>query len=585
MKELKKLNKYFWKYRYRLFAGIIITIVAQMFMVMTPGFIGDAISVLQKYLEGDIDVEVVKADLLKYILYIVGAAIIGGFLTFLMRQTIIVMSRHIEFDLKNEVFRHYEELTQSFYKRNRTGDLMSRISEDVSKVRQYAGPAVMYSTNTVVRMTVVIIQMLWISRELTVYALIPVPFLGIVMYYLSREVNKRSYLYQKNLSALSSFSQEIFSGIRVVKAYAIEDQKNKVYDDLTNHSKNTYMSLAKISSLIGPAMIFLIGLSNLFVVYIGAKMYIDGTITDIGTIAKFILYINFLTWPIASLGWISSMVQEAESSQKRINEFLNEKPEIINTNPNHSDIKGKIEFDKVSFTYDDTKIQALKEVSFTLHENETLAILGKTGSGKSTVLELICRLHDADKGEILIDNQPLKSLNLYDLRQAIAMVPQDAFLFSDSIKNNIRFGKEDADENEIRRYAKIADVDKNIMKFEKQYDTVLGERGITLSGGQKQRVSIARALIKEVPILLLDDSLSAVDTETEERILNNLKNITANRTTIIVTHRVSSAKNADKIIILDEGRVVEQGTHEQLIEAQGYYHDLYDKQLLEKELK
>lgn len=585
MKELKKLNKYFWKYRYRLFAGIIITIVAQMFMVMTPGFIGDAISVLQKYLEGDLDVEVVKADLIKYILYIVGAAIIGGFLTFLMRQTIIVMSRHIEFDLKNEVFRHYEELTQSFYKRNRTGDLMSRISEDVSKVRQYAGPAVMYSTNTVVRMTVVIIQMLWISRELTIYALIPVPFLGIVMYYLSREVNKRSYLYQKNLSTLSSFSQEIFSGIRVVKAYAIEDQKNKVYDDLTNHSKNTYMSLAKISSLIGPAMIFLIGLSNLFVVYIGAKMYIDGTITDIGTIAKFILYINFLTWPIASLGWISSMVQEAESSQKRINEFLNEKPEIINTNPNHSEIKGKIEFDKVSFTYDDTKIQALKEVSFTLNENETLAILGKTGSGKSTVLELICRLHDADKGEILLDNQPLKSLNLYDLRQAIAMVPQDAFLFSDSIKNNIRFGKENADEEEIRQYAKIADVDKNIMKFEKQYDTVLGERGITLSGGQKQRVSIARALIKEAPILLLDDSLSAVDTETEERILNNLKNITANRTTIIVTHRVSSAKNADKIIILDEGRVIEQGTHEQLIEAQGYYHDLYDKQLLEKELK
>lgn len=585
MKELKKLNKYFWKYRYRLFAGIIITIVAQMFMVMTPGFIGDAISVLQKYLEGDLDAEVVKADLIKYILYIVGAAIIGGFLTFLMRQTIIVMSRHIEFDLKNEVFRHYEELTQSFYKRNRTGDLMSRISEDVSKVRQYAGPAVMYSTNTVVRMTVVIIQMLWISRELTIYALIPVPFLGIVMYYLSREVNKRSYLYQKNLSTLSSFSQEIFSGIRVVKAYAIEDQKNKVYDDLTNHSKNTYMSLAKISSLIGPAMIFLIGLSNLFVVYIGAKMYIDGTITDIGTIAKFILYINFLTWPIASLGWISSMVQEAESSQKRINEFLNEKPEIINTNPNHSDIKGKIEFDKVSFTYDDTKIQALKEVSFTLNENETLAILGKTGSGKSTVLELICRLHDADKGEILLDNQPLKSLNLYDLRQAIAMVPQDAFLFSDSIKNNIRFGKENADEEEIRQYAKIADVDKNIMKFEKQYDTVLGERGITLSGGQKQRVSIARALIKEAPILLLDDSLSAVDTETEERILNNLKNITANRTTIIVTHRVSSAKNADKIIILDEGRVIEQGTHEQLIEAQGYYHDLYDKQLLEKELK
>ena len=585
MKELKKLNKYFWKYKYRLFIGIVITIVAQIFMVMTPGFIGDAISVLQKYLEGSMTADQVKSDLIRYILLIIGATVIGGFLTFLMRQTIIVMSRHIEYDLKNEIFRHYQNLSQSFYKRNRTGDLMSRISEDVSKVRQYVGPAVMYSTNTIIRMAIVIVQMLIISRELTMYALIPVPFLGIVMYYLSREINKRSYLYQKNLSTLSSFSQEIFSGIRVVKAYAIEDEKNKEYDDLTTHSKETHMNLVKVSSLIGPAMIFLIGLSNLFVVYIGAKMYIDGTITDIGIIAQFILYINILTWPIASLGWISSMIQEAESSQKRINEFLNEIPEIKNLQPEHTKVQGEIEFKNVSFTYTDTQIQALKNVSFTLSKNETLAILGKTGSGKSTILELICRLYDADNGEILIDNQSIKSLNLYDLRDAIAMVPQDAFLFSDSIKSNIRFGKEDATEEEIRHYAQLADVDKNIMKFDKQYDTVLGERGITLSGGQKQRVSIARALIKEAPILLLDDSLSAVDTETEERILNNLKNITVNRTTIIVTHRVSSAKNADRIIILDEGKIVEKGTHDELINAGGYYQDLYNKQLLEKEIK
>ncbi|WP_277632067.1 ABC transporter ATP-binding protein [Avrilella dinanensis] len=585
MKELKKLNKYFWKYRYRLFIGIVITVVAQIFMVMTPGFIGDAISVLQKYLEGSMTADQVKSDLIRYILLIIGATVIGGFLTFLMRQTIIVMSRHIEYDLKNEIFRHYQNLSQSFYKRNRTGDLMSRISEDVSKVRQYVGPAVMYSTNTIIRMAIVIVQMLIISRELTMYALIPVPFLGIVMYYLSREINKRSYLYQKNLSILSSFSQEIFSGIRVVKAYAIEDEKNKEYDDLTTHSKETHMNLVKVSSLIGPAMIFLIGLSNLFVVYIGAKMYIDGTITDIGIIAQFILYINILTWPIASLGWISSMIQEAESSQKRINEFLNEIPEIKNLQPEHTKVQGEIEFKNVSFTYTDTQIQALKNISFTLGKNETLAILGKTGSGKSTILELICRLYDADNGEILIDNQSIKSLNLYDLRDAIAMVPQDAFLFSDSIKSNIRFGKEDATEEEIRHYAQLADVDKNIMKFDKQYDTVLGERGITLSGGQKQRVSIARALIKEAPILLLDDSLSAVDTETEERILNNLKNITANRTTIIVTHRVSSAKNADRIIILDEGKIVEKGTHDELINAGGYYQDLYNKQLLEKEIK
>lgn len=585
MKELKKINKYFWKYRYRLIAGIVITVVAQIFMVMTPGFIGDAISVLQKYLEGSMNADEVKSDLIRYILYIIGATVIGGFLTFLMRQTIIVVSRHIEFDLKNDIFLHYQKLSQGFYKRNRTGDLMSRISEDVSKVRQYAGPAVMYSTNTIIRMAIVIVQMLIISRELTMYALIPVPFLGIVMYYLSREINKRSYLYQKNLSTLSSFSQEIFSGIRVLKAYAIEDKKNKEYDDLTTHSKETHMSLVKISSLIGPAMIFLIGLSNLFVVYIGAKMYIDGVINDIGIIAQFILYINILTWPIASLGWISSMIQEAESSQKRINEFLNEKPEIVNTQPQSTEIQGKISFQNVSFTYEDTQIQALKNISFTLEKNETMAILGKTGSGKSTILELICRLYDTEKGEILIDDTPITELNLYDLRQAIAMVPQDAFLFSDSIKNNIRFGKQDASEDEIRHYAKIADVDKNIMRFDKQYDTVLGERGLTLSGGQKQRVSIARALIKEAPILLLDDSLSAVDTETEERILNNLKNITANRTTIIVTHRVSSAKNADRILILDEGKIVEQGTHDELISAGGYYQELYDKQLLEKEIK
>src|SRR5690554_2084182 len=585
MKELKKINKYFWKYRYRLIAGIVITVVAQIFMVMTPGFIGDAISVLQKYLEGSMNADEVKSDLIRYILYIIGATVIGGFLTFLMRQTIIVVSRHIEFDLKNDIFLHYQKLSQGFYKRNRTGDLMSRISEDVSKVRQYAGPAVMYSTNTIIRMAIVIVQMLIISRELTMYALIPVPFLGIVMYYLSREINKRSYLYQKNLSTLSSFSQEIFSGIRVLKAYAIEDEKNKEYDDLTTHSKETHMSLVKISSLIGPAMIFLIGLSNLFVVYIGAKMYIDGVINDIGIIAQFILYINILTWPIASLGWISSMIQEAESSQKRINEFLNEKPEIVNTQPQSTEIQGKISFQNVSFTYEDTQIQALKNISFTLEKNETMAILGKTGSGKSTILELICRLYDTEEGEILIDDTPITELNLYDLRQAIAMVPQDAFLFSDSIKNNIRFGKEDASEDEIRHYAKIADVDKNIMRFDKQYDTVLGERGLTLSGGQKQRVSIARALIKEAPILLLDDSLSAVDTETEERILNNLKNITANRTTIIVTHRVSSANNADRILILDEGKIVEQGTHDELISAGGYYQELYDKQLLEKEIK
>lgn len=585
MKELQYLNKYFKKYKYKFLLGIFITIIAQIFSLFTPEFIGDSISAIEEYSKGTMGSEAVKSELLINIILIVVTTLIAGALTFLMRQTLIVMSRHVEFDLKNEIFRQYENLSQSFYKKSRTGDLMNRISEDVGKVRMYVGPAVMYALNTVIRFAVVTTHMYIISPKLTFYTLLPLPILAYSIFVISKEINKRSTLYQQNLSKLSTFTQEMFSGIRVIKAYALEKQKQDDFTVLSRDSKDKNMSLAKVNALFGPLMILLIGISNLVVIYVGGIMYMDGAIPDIGVIAQFILYINMLTWPVASLGWISSMVQEAEASQKRINEFLKTAPDIQNNNAEHSPIMGSIAFNDVTFTYEDTNITALKNISFTVNKGETLAVLGKTGSGKSTLLSLISRLYDVEKGSITVDNEDVKNLNLYDLRNSIGFVPQDAFLFSDSIKNNIRFGKEEASEDEVIAVAKKAVVHNNIVTFNKQYETVLGERGITLSGGQKQRVSIARAMIKDAPILLLDDCLSAVDTETEEAILNNLLEFCRDKTTIIVSHRVSSAKNADKIIILEDGEILQQGTHNQLVNQPGYYKELYLKQLSEKELQ
>ncbi|WP_264558425.1 ABC transporter ATP-binding protein [Flavobacterium sp. N2270] len=585
MKELQYLNKYFIKYKYRFFLGIIITIVAQIFSLFTPELIGNSIKTIEEFTKQEnISLALVKKELFYNVILILVTTIIAGFLTFLMRQTLIVMSRFIEFDLKNEVYNHYQKLSQSFYKQNRTGDLMSRISEDVGKVRMYVGPAVMYSLNTFIRFTVVIIYMYNISPELTLYSLLPLPLLSYGVFKISSEIHKRSSEFQKNLSTLSSFAQEIFSGIRVIKAYAIEKEKEKEFEALTHESKNKSMSLVKVNSLFGPLMILLIGLSNLVVIYVGGTMYIDGKIESIGVIAQFILYINMLTWPVASLGWVSSLVQEAEASQKRLNEFLKITPSIQNTSSQHDEIVGKIEFKNATFTYDDTNITALKNISFEINPGETLAILGKTGSGKSSILTLVSRMYDVTKGSILIDNKLIQDVNLNDLRNNISVVPQDAFLFSDTIKNNIKFGNENATDNEVIDAAKKAIVHNNIINFTNQYDTILGERGITLSGGQKQRVSIARALIKNAPILLLDDCLSAVDTETEEAILNSLTKYCKNKTTILVSHRVSSAKNATKIIILDEGQIIQQGTHNQLLEQEGYYKDLYNKQLSEKEI-
>ena len=577
MKELQHLNKYFYKYRTRIIIGVIITVASKIFSVFVPKYIGSIIDVINKQIQNpNTDLDTFKSTLLTYFLIIVGAAAFSGIMTFLMRQTLINVSRYIEFDLKNEVYQQYQKLSLNFYKKNRTGDLMNRISEDVGKVRMYVGPALMYSINTLTLFVVVIIFMYKQSPTLTMYTLIPLPVLSVIIYKISSEIHKRSTIVQQYLSKLSTFSQETFSGISVIKAYGIEPQTYTNFEDLSETSKQKQLSLVRIQAFFFPMMILLIGLSNVVVIYFGGKQYMAGQIT-LGTISEFIMYVNMLTWPVATVGWVTSIVQEAEASQKRINEFLKTEPEIKNLNPNPSHISGDIAFKNVSFTYDDTNIQALKDVSFSIKQGETLAIIGKTGSGKSTILDLVGRLYDVQNGTITIDNTAIQQLNLDSLRQAIGYVPQDAFLFSDTINNNIKFGKENATDQEVVEAAKQAQVHKNILNFNKKYDTVLGERGITLSGGQKQRVSIARALIKQPQIMLFDDCLSAVDTETEEKILNNLKKVTTGKTTIIVSHRISAAKNAHQIIVLDDGKIAQQGTHDQLINMDGYYKELYLK--------
>jgi ATP-binding cassette subfamily B protein len=583
MKELRYLNKYFKKYWFKLLVGIIITIIARVFSLVMPSYVNKSIQAVEAFIAGTVSRTETKEVLLQYILIIVGAALLSGLFTFLMRQTIINVSRYIEYDLKNEVFDHYLSLNLNFYKRNRIGDLMNRISEDVGQVRMYAGPAIMYGIQTLTLFACLIPLMFIKAPTIALYTLTPLPILSILIYQISRIIHKRSTKVQEFLSSLSTFTQESFSGISVIKAYNLEPKVNAELKELAIEGKNTSMDLAKVNAWFFPLMILLIGISNIFVIYIGGKQYIDGEIESIGIIAEFILYVNMLTWPVAVVGWLTSIVQRAEASQKRINEFLNEQPTIKNEVAEPTPIRGKIEFKDVTFTYEDTNITALKNVSFTVKEGQTVAILGKTGSGKSTILDLIARLYDVQSGEILIDGRPIKSLNLNSLRNAIGAVPQDAFLFSDSIANNIRFGKEDATQEEIEEVAKKAAVHKNIMGFAKKYDTVLGERGITLSGGQKQRVSIARALLKDPAIYLFDDCLSAVDTETEEEILNNLKKASQNKTTLIVSHRVSSAKSADKIIILEDGKIIQEGTHDELNMVNGYYKELYLEQLTEKE--
>ena len=585
MKNLRHLNKYFLKYKWKLLIGLIITIAARIFAIYFIPLVGKSSVIIEKYLKGELtDIAELRSQLAWNILLIVGTTLVAAFFTFLMRQTFIVVSRHMEYDLKNEVFQHYQELSLNFYKKNRTGDLMNRISDDVSKVRMYLGPAIMYSVTTFASTVVVLIFMLRSAPELTLYTVIPLPILSFAIYRLSVAIHKRSTIVQQYLSKLNTFTQESFSGIAVIKSYGIEPQTNRNFTDLSNDNRDKNIDLVKVQAFFFPLMVLLIGISNIIVIYVGGQKIISGEIANIDVLVEFILYVNTLTWPVASIGWVTSLVQQAEASQERINEFLSQDPEILNHKEEKDEIEGQIKFKDVTFTYDDTNITALKNLSFEVNKGETLAIIGKTGSGKSTILDLIGRLYDIDSGEILIDGKNVMDLNLESLRESIGYVPQDAFLFSDSIKNNIKFGKTEASEEEIINAAKNASVHKNIMAFSKGYDTVLGERGITLSGGQKQRVSIARAIIHEPQILLFDDCLSAVDTETEEEILNNLFKITRDKTTIIVSHRISSAKNAEKIIILEDGEIQQQGTHEELLAVEGYYKELFRKQLNEKEM-
>lgn len=584
MKELQHLNKYFLKYKGKLILGVIITIIAQVFALVTPKLIGNSLTSVDQYINGQItDLGIVKNALWMNILIIVAAAALASFFTFLMRQTIINISRYVEYDLKNEVYQQYQNLSTNFYKKNRTGDLMNRISEDVGKVRMYAGPAIMYSIRTITLFACLVPLMFITAPKVAIYTLVPLPILSFLIYKLSRAIQKRSTIVQQFLSKLSTFTQESFSGVSVIKAYGIEPQIKNTFNEMVIEGKTKNMDLVKVNAWFFPMMILLIGASNILVIYIGGRQYIDGQI-DFGVLAEFIMYVNMLTWPVATIGWVTSIVQQAEVSQKRINEFLKVEPEIQNLVAETSPIQGNIAFKNVSFTYDDTNITALKNISFSLKTGETLAIVGKTGSGKTTVLDLISRMYDTGDGVIEIDNTPIRDLNLNSLRNAISIVPQDAFLFSETIKENIKFGKEDATDEEVIDAAKFASVHKNIIGFKKGYDTILGERGITLSGGQKQRVSIARAIIKDPNILLLDDCLSAVDTETEEEILSNIERITKNKTTIIVSHRISSAKNADKIIVLDDGKIIQNGSYDDLIDEDGYFKELYLKQLSEKDL-
>ena len=578
MKSLKYLNKFFYKYRFRILIGILITIIARIFALVAPNLIGDSITIIDNYLSYGNDPTIVKKSLINNILLIIGASITAGFFTFIMRQTLINVSRFIEFDLKNEIFQKYQDLDINFYKNNRVGDLMNRISEDVSKVRMYVGPALMYSINTITLFIIIITYMFSIDVKLTLYTVTPLPLLSFIIYKLSKKINIKSLKVQESLSKLTTISQESFSGISIIKSYTIEDELNKHIQEISTETKNRHVDLAKFQSWFLPMMVLLIGVSNILVIYIGGNQFIDGKI-ELGILAEFIIYVNMLTWPVATVGWVTSIVQQAEASQARINQFLKEKIKVINKNSEILKINGDLEFKNINFIYEETNIKALSDINFKLKKGESLGIIGPVGSGKSTLLELIVRNYDPMSGEILIDNLNLKNHNKNNIRENISYVPQTTFLFSDTIKNNIRFGKNDAQMPEIKKYSKVSCISDEIEDFPQKFDSILGERGINLSGGQKQRIALARALIKKPKILLLDDCLSAVDLETENEITNNLQRESGNITKVIVSQRTSTIKKCNKIIVLNHGNIIEAGNHEELIRnPKGYYYQINYKQ-------
>ncbi len=585
MKELKYLNKFFFKYRNRIVIGVLITIIARIFALVAPNLIGDSITLIEKYfLLEEISRENLEKNLLNNILLIIGSALTAAVFTFLMRQTLINMSRFIEFDLKNVIYSKYQELDQTFYKVNRTGDLMNRISEDVSKVRMYVGPALMYTINTATLFVIIISYMISVSPSLTIYTIIPLPFLSYLIFKLSKHINIKSKSVQESLSKLTTFTQESFSGISVIKSNTIEDVVINQMSEYSDDTKQKNIDLAKFQSWFFPLMILLIGISNLIVIFVGGNKYIIGEI-ELGILAEFIIYVNMLTWPVATVGWVTSIVQQAEASQKRINEFLKQKTRIENLNKKQYEIFGDIKFEHVTYEYEETNIKALNNLSFEIKKGQSLGILGGVGTGKSTIAELIVRNFDPTIGKVFIDGKNLRKHNLDLIRKNVGYVPQSTFLFSDTILNNIKFGNPESSFEKIIKYAKISNVHDDIMKFGEQYNSVLGERGINISGGQKQRIAIARAMIKEPSILILDDSLSAVDTKTEDLIFKNVFKKESTSTKIIISHRVSTLKYCDNIIVLKDGEIIQSGNHNKLKNEAGYYKEIYSEQMEAKKTK
>ena len=582
MKELRYLNKFLYKYRTKLIIGFFITITARIFALVAPNLVGNSVTLIENYVvSSSVELGELKNKLLLNITLIVGSAIIAGIFTFIMRQMIINVSRYIEFDLKNIIYIKYQSLTYDFYKNNRTGDLMNRISEDVSKVRMYVGPAIMYTINTLTLFVIVISYMISVAPKLTAYVLLPLPLLSFIIYKISKMINIRSKIVQEYLSKLTTFTQESFSGVKIIKTYTIEDSINQSLRVIASDSREKNMSLVKIQSWFFPLMILLIGTSNILVIYVGGIQYMNGEI-ELGLLAEFIIYVTMLTWPVATVGWVTSIVQQAEASQKRINEFLETQSTDLFDNIKKSDLDGDIIFKNIYYTFKETNINALSNISFKVKRGEKIALMGDVGSGKTTILEILAGVYKPDNGKIFINNNDIKNISLSDLRNFIGYVPQTTFLFSDTIENNIKFGKENALLSEVVLSAKTSCLDEDIKSFKDGYKTLLGERGVNLSGGQKQRLAIARALIKNPKILILDDSLSAVDTETEEMILNNMKNTTKNTTFFISTHRISTSKKCDKIIFLNNGKIESFGTHDELLKEKKSYFSIYSKQTQEK---
>lgn len=592
MKDLAYLNKFFYKYRWRLIPGVIFVIISNIFGVLPAQVIRVAFDLVNENigiyrLFSGFDRQDLSYRIFGYSVMLFGAlvlvlALLRGIFLFFMRQTIILMSRHIEYDLKNEIYQHYQQLTMAFYRRNNTGDLMNRVTEDVSRVRMYVGPAIMYTINTIVLFILVIVVMVDVNMKLAIYSLLPLPVLAFAIYKVHNIINQRSEKIQQQLSKLSGFVQETFSGIRVIKAYGREDEVMRKFAGESEDYKKTSLDLIQVQALFYPVMLLLIGLSTIITIYAGGVEVMNGTITS-GNIAEFIVYLNQLMFPVMSLGWVTSLVQRAAASQRRINEFLHTQPEILTEDGVRAELQGHIKFENVSFTYPDTGIKALSDVSFEVRPGQFLAIIGRTGSGKSTIANLLLRMYDSTSGKIYIDGRAIQELDLKSYRSQAGFVPQEVFLFSDTIANNIAFGRTTTISGEVETAAREAAVYENILHFENGFETMIGERGITLSGGQKQRISIARALIKQPQLLILDDCLSAVDTKTEEEILTNLGKNMRGKTSVIIAHRVSTIKNADIILVMEDGRIVEQGNHDSLMAQKGAYMSLYEKQLLEEQ--